>query len=739
MEESSDLSFSVYVDSETDGKNVRKHDEPAVSDSLRTFTSSPVLLPQMKTIGILPRRTYVWIDDDSVDECYKCHTSFGWYIRRHHCRGCGRIFCYDCSKYTINFSEVSKCGLIDPEKYLIACLQKNKTLKTHAYRSCAECTSIFQKIRDLSSIIAVLELLPFEITEYYNLRRVNKMWYEACNIFLSRFREIQYNLPNHKFTSFEKRMLDNNLHLIVGHNKLVCQYIKSLDWEHISCSDADYYLKLIKSTEQTCVCWGLMCCRECQKTLSDTEVIDILLHIKFPKIRGAVLTHLTNDPSILECYVPILTYTIRLDEDTHKKSLDFYTVRDHLINLSILYENIRYKFFWELIVQLEEPQYNATYRETSEILLNAIEMKLGRQALFGLTNGMRLVNAFSQLSLNADNIDKVLLNRLIANDIYEKEIPIPIKPSLTMGGIDHQGVKIMKSATNPVWIPCIIKDTCDIHSFIYKSEDVRKDHIVSCIIKVMDKILKNFGLDMHIVSYNILPTSIGNGLIEIVPESETLYNIKEKKNYSIQNYILENNAQFPVDEVRSRFVKSTAAYCVITYLLGIGDRHMDNIMVTKAGHLFHIDYSFVLGLDPKPLAPKMRITSEMIDAIGGANSIYYKQFEDYCTQVYNILRRHANLFTNMLFLLTKLGNTKFTIEQLEMEVGKRFLPGEYRSQAKIHLIKTINNSKAASTFVDFIHYHYKENLSLEGWVSWDIYEKASNLISYVGHINPFSR
>src|SRR6185503_3425261 len=175
---------------------------------------------------------------------------------------------------------------------------------------------------------------------------------------------------------------------------------------------------------------------------------------------------------------------------------------------------------------------------------------------------------------------------------------------------------------SPVWIPCIIKDTNDIYSFIYKSEDVRKDHIVSCIIKVMDKILKNAGLDMQIVSYNILPTAMDSGLIEIVPESETLYNIKEKKNYSIQNYILENNGKFSVDEVRSRFVKSTAAYCVITYLLGIGDRHMDNIMVTKDGRLFHIDYSFVLGLDPKPLAPKMRITSEMIDAIGGANSMY---------------------------------------------------------------------------------------------------------------------
>merc|ERR1711908_201818 len=65
---------------------------------------------------------------------------------------------------------------------------------------------------------------------------------------------------------------------------------------------------------------------------------------------------------------------------------------------------------------------------------------------------------------------------------------------------------------------------------------------------------------------------------------------------TFQDFIRDNNSSDEeYHQAVDLFTRSCAGYCVATYVMGIGDRHNDNIMVNTSGQLFHIDFGHFLG------------------------------------------------------------------------------------------------------------------------------------------------
>lgn len=667
-------------------------------------------------LSISPRRTFSWIPDENVDSCNNCNSNFTWYTRKHHCRWCGHIFCSYCSTETIETQNDDGTELIDQDKYLKDYVSGIVLDKTH--RICDICMKQVKNLRKLGKTIIKLRCLPISIIEYQtSLIYVSKRWYKACSYILSNFREIQYKLPTISFDSYEKLALQSSFHNLIGHNKLMTAYIKTNNWDNIPNKTIIQILKKVVNIPENKItyCWSLMCCRECHEYFTDSDILDILMHVHNKCVRQYMIRYLSTDINVLSMYLPTLVYACRFENDittnykfgyTHSTN---YPLMDFLVERCIQHLELRYKLYWELECQIKQDDYLAFYTNFLDIYVHKLNNQLGFREHKRLTSGKYLISCLSKI----DNNNLASISHCV-NTVEQisliNEIVLPLSPDIIIKQMHSSEFYVMQSATNPVIISC---DTNlnKKYKFMYKKDDIRKDNIIISIINLMNKILIDNGLDTELLTYKVLPTSDTDGLIEIVSDSKTIYYIKEKTNLSIQNFIMNNNYEKSVKEIRERFIKNTAAYSVITYLLGVGDRHLDNIMVTANGHLFHIDYGFILGMDPKILGTKMRITNEMVDALGGPDSDSYKRFQEYCTKCFDILRRHATVFTNMLIPLTDIYKNELTKEQLELQIINRFIPGEFKSTAKILLINMINKTEKNSTWNDIIHYHYKETLT----------------------------
>lgn len=667
-----------------------------------------------------PRKLKTWVKDETVSECYSCLCTFTLFLRKHHCRNCGHIFCYKCSDFKIhipdtfrhlpkhlNQTDELKENLIDWYKWL-----SNKP-KSKRQRVCETCFYKLRQLENMKALIQIFENVDLTVFEYRKLACVCKLWRQLANYYLSQFREIQYYLPNHVFSKLDKKLLWGNRHLLVGHSKFLVQLLNSIDYEHY---DITYQLKeitkLLKMNKRNATCQQVLCTRSCQSMMSAEDSLTLLnSNIKSKFIRKYAMYFISKAPiEKIICFIPFLVN--RMAYETIENSI----IGNYLINLCIEKKdlNLSNQIYWQLKVSSQAPERMGLYK----YFIQKMEQEIPSNMIENIKKVDSLSNILER-SLQCDR-PEVYLNKNIDKTV------IPTNPKLNAMGIDIDNFRIIDSATKPMVIPFWqIKDDKSRRPYrvLYKKDDVRKDLIIVSLIRLMDQILKEEeNLDLHILTYNILPVSCEEGFVDMVNNCETVYKIREKMNYSILNYIIDKNPNESADNLRYRFMKSCAAYCVITYLLGIGDRHLSNIMMTDQGYLFHIDFGFVLGYDPKPIREvSMRIFPDMVDALGGENSQYYNEFKRLCTQTFNCWRKHINLFVNFLTLFSDMKpsihtnlviSPEFSEEKIIKEILRRFIPGQNCTQAELTLYHCIDSSTQnyQHTVTDFFHYHQQEGI-----------------------------
>jgi phosphatidylinositol 3-kinase len=660
---------------------------------------------QEKTIAplrhVMPRKTHTWVPDESVSDCYNCKKSFSTLLRKHHCRHCGKIFCYECSNYQQKIpeamlSEDSKRGTWNDyiASYVVSSTDKK-------LRVCITCNELLEMMSQVKKLVDVFNILELDIRRLKMFGQVGRLWHAASNFCLSIFRESQYKLPTEEFSKDDKRLLWLNSQYFAGHSKYLVTLIKV-------CESEEEIGKVVKLLQQpkTISCKSLMCRRNCKQTMSAADAVDLIGYCfrKFENtdlIKKIALKHLVCSDRELKQYIPLLMYNIRYDDGV---------LTDWLIKRCISNFELLSALYRELNMYPKENTHDKAYKDMLLRLKKVFSNKQYEQKFVKILEEGSFIKIVEEISESIYEKGIKHDDLIKKKELHDFSTPIstPIKPSVQIKKIHLNKVKIMNSYSKPLVIPCETT-TGSIISTIHKREGVRTDQFVIAIANLMEILVKEEeGLDLNIVPYNVVPLTDNSGLIELVDDADTLYFIKEKINTSILNYIMEKNGNIKINDLRNKFIMSTAAYCVLTYLLAVGDRHLDNIMVTKDGRLFHIDFGYILGKDPVFWNPSIRITPEIVEAIGGFQSEKYIEFTQICSKIFNVMRRNINLIMHIILLLPKVTNINLTEQEITRQIIKRFMPGESEIDAEMYFVKQLEYKQMLESVKDWAHYHSKE-------------------------------
>ncbi|TQV93376.1 phosphoinositide 3-kinase [Cordyceps javanica] len=316
------------------------------------------------------------------------------------------------------------------------------------------------------------------------------------------------------------------------------------------------------------------------------------------------------------------------------------------------------------------------------------------------------------MSKRADKVKTLFADPSNELIFIDPPLPLPLDPSVEIIGIIPDQVTVFKSSLSP--IKCTFR-TVDGQTYpiIFKvGDDLRQDQLVIQIITLMDQLLQKENLDLKLLPYKILATSTAAGASQFV-QSQSLSSIVGKfKNNPALAYLKYHNPDNtqPLgvrQEALDTYIRSCAGYCVITYILGVGDRHLDNLLLAPDGHFFHADFGYILGRDPKPFAPLMKLSKEMVDCMGGVQSVHYKQFRQYCFLAYAALRKSSNLILNLFSLMidANIPDIRLEPDKAVLKVRERFHLELNEEEAMLSLGRIIDDALAsyAPVVIDKLH------------------------------------
>ncbi|KAG7134671.1 Phosphatidylinositol 4-kinase stt4 like protein [Verticillium longisporum] len=265
--------------------------------------------------------------------------------------------------------------------------------------------------------------------------------------------------------------------------------------------------------------------------------------------------------------------------------------------------------------------------------------------------------------------------------------------------VGKQAAQHQDSQTVEVW-----------QSVIFKvGDDCRQDVLALQMIAAFRGIFQSVGLDVYVFPNRVTATAPGCGVIEVLPNSVSRDMLGREAVNGLYDYFISkygNEDSLRYQKARTNFVKSMAAYSVISFLLQFKDRHNGNIMIDDAGHILHIDFGFCFDIAPGGIkferAP-FKLTTEMMAVMGGADHQAFKWFEELTVKSFLASRQYCEKLSQIVLLMMDSGLPCFKPETVKHFKQRFVLEKSEREAAEFmkDLIKKSAGSYSTGVYDQF--------------------------------------
>lgn len=647
---------------------------------------------------------YKWTNSNNVLSCTNCNLKFDLFNRKHHCRICGNIYCSVCCQY----DSVETKYLIPVKNNIISSVKE--LFSGGKKLICLQCK---KKIDNEPMYTIFKHIFSFlEISEWYNVSNVSIIWNKSAMYHINSFTSIIKKSPFQMYTCREIEIL-SDYHFLY-HNFFNIHKCKSILQSYYDTDDNQLIFNYLQQLELITVsdnilekkfshCKIFKCSKSCRIKLEFSDFLEILQFIAILENKKEKIW--SSEKSMIKYFLNNFLKYINLptNNNTNLTTPIFISI---LASISNTLDEIDNLFLFEI--------FNKIFNNMCKISYLCDEMKvLKSKKNHGIEMTMGELKILEVLIKYLENIDLFELNKMnfeLSNYInipnYNVNLPIMYPLDYSYNIINLNGKITLNSSTKPVLVTALISNNIKSQyvQFILKKDDkIITEFIASKLVKY---IYNNLHTTFTIPSYDIKLISHNIGFIQFLDNSVTLRYIHEN-NITLQNHILEHNLTNTLENVRSNFSHSLALSSCISYVMCLGDRHLDNIMISNDGKIFHIDYGYIVSHPLYSILPttNIKITNDMIDVLGGKNSIYYKKFIQNITIYYNNIMEMKNILKIYYKAIFK------NDLNWEKKVDDRILSTITEKNIKTILANEIETStQSYSNSISDLYYFYKKKL-----------------------------